>query len=191
MQLFADATKTLSIVLPAYNEDGRIQSTLLETLHYLERRRDREGPAFTYEVIVADDGSKDATTKCEMVPNASFCAYAPHYNHTGSPWILQGSMAWMLYVSYACRVTRARCGVGIEGIRSRLTVDLAAGSNSCDHRAMQCAAALQQRVGSTFSLLMQMAQRQWRRWKSSRQRSSGCWLLMQVLCIVHTRLADG
>lgn len=66
-QLFAEATKTLSIVLPAYNEDGRIQSTLLETMRYLERRRDREGPAFTYEVIVADDGSKDATTRCVCV----------------------------------------------------------------------------------------------------------------------------
>ncbi len=66
VNLFADATKTLSIVLPAYNEDGRIQSTLLETLCYLERRRDREGPSFTYEVIVVDDGSKDNTTKYDV-----------------------------------------------------------------------------------------------------------------------------
>lgn len=30
---------------------------------YLQRRRNRQGPAFTYEVIVADDGSRDATPR--------------------------------------------------------------------------------------------------------------------------------
>lgn len=71
VHLFADATKTLSIVMPAYNEDGRIQSTLLETLSYLERRRDREGPSFTYEVVVVDDGSRDNTTKYGEVEECS------------------------------------------------------------------------------------------------------------------------
>lgn len=28
---------------------------------YLQRRRDQRGPYFTYEVIVVDDGSQDAT----------------------------------------------------------------------------------------------------------------------------------
>lgn len=30
---------------------------------YLQRRRDRQGPYFTYEVIIVDDGSKDDTVK--------------------------------------------------------------------------------------------------------------------------------
>lgn len=64
--ILGEASKTLSIILPAYNEDGRIQSTLTEALTYLQRRRDREGPGFTYEVIVADDGSKDATSRVAM-----------------------------------------------------------------------------------------------------------------------------
>lgn len=28
---------------------------------YLQQRRDRQGPHFTYEVIVVDDGSRDGT----------------------------------------------------------------------------------------------------------------------------------
>jgi dolichyl-phosphate beta-glucosyltransferase len=56
------ATKSLSVVIPAYNETIRLPSTLEETMTYLQRRRDRSGPNFTYEVIVVDDGSSDDTT---------------------------------------------------------------------------------------------------------------------------------
>jgi len=59
--LFSEASKTLSIVIPAFNEEDRLPSTLEETLAYLQRRRDRQGPNFTYEVIVVDDGSRDRT----------------------------------------------------------------------------------------------------------------------------------
>lgn len=30
---------------------------------YLQQRRNKQGPAFTYEIIIVDDGSKDATAK--------------------------------------------------------------------------------------------------------------------------------
>jgi dolichyl-phosphate beta-glucosyltransferase len=59
--LLADATRALSVVIPAYNEADRLPATLDETMAYLARRRDREGPYFTYEVIVVDDGSTDGT----------------------------------------------------------------------------------------------------------------------------------
>ncbi|KAL4854070.1 Dolichyl-phosphate beta-glucosyltransferase [Chlorella vulgaris] len=54
-------TKTLSVIIPAYNEQERLPATLQEIISYLHRRRDREGPYFTYEVIVVDDGSDDGT----------------------------------------------------------------------------------------------------------------------------------
>lgn len=46
---------TLSIVIPAYNEERRIGATLARVTDYLDARRGR------YEVIVVDDGSRDAT----------------------------------------------------------------------------------------------------------------------------------
>lgn len=59
--VWAPATKQLSVVIPAYNEEDRLPGTLDETLGYLQRRRNKQGPAFTYEVIIVDDGSKDST----------------------------------------------------------------------------------------------------------------------------------
>lgn len=55
------ATRSLSIVVPAYNEQDRLGSTLEATISYLQQRRNRKGPHFTYEIIIVDDGSKDGT----------------------------------------------------------------------------------------------------------------------------------
>uniref|UniRef100_A0A7P0Z4I2 ALG5 dolichyl-phosphate beta-glucosyltransferase n=1 Tax=Homo sapiens TaxID=9606 RepID=A0A7P0Z4I2_HUMAN len=55
-------TKQLSVVVPSYNEEKRLPVMMDEALSYLEKRQKRD-PAFTYEVIVVDDGSKDQTSK--------------------------------------------------------------------------------------------------------------------------------
>ncbi|XP_032150373.1 dolichyl-phosphate beta-glucosyltransferase isoform X3 [Sapajus apella] len=55
-------TKQLSVVVPSYNEEKRLPVMMDEALGYLEKRQKRD-PAFTYEVIVVDDGSKDQTSK--------------------------------------------------------------------------------------------------------------------------------
>ncbi len=49
------ATPFLSIVIPAYNEERRIGSTLEVVLRYLGDQQ------YTWEVLVADDGSADGT----------------------------------------------------------------------------------------------------------------------------------
>eukprot|EP00877_Chromochloris_zofingiensis_P010328 jgi/Chrzof1/5549/Cz16g07060.t1 len=59
----SEPTKSLSIIIPAYNEEDRLPGTLNETISYLQQRRNKQGPAFTYEIIIVDDGSKDATAK--------------------------------------------------------------------------------------------------------------------------------
>ncbi|KJE89135.1 hypothetical protein CAOG_08434 [Capsaspora owczarzaki ATCC 30864] len=52
------ATVDLSLIVPAYNEEKRIDLMLEDALGVLEKR-----PApFKYEVILVDDGSKDGTT---------------------------------------------------------------------------------------------------------------------------------
>lgn len=50
----------LSIIVPAYNEQARLPSMLNETLTYLTFRT-TQNASFTWEVIVVDDGSRDAT----------------------------------------------------------------------------------------------------------------------------------
>lgn len=48
----------MSIVIPAFNEEERISSTLSSILAYLETR-----PEFSCEIIVVDDGSSDKTSE--------------------------------------------------------------------------------------------------------------------------------
>jgi dolichyl-phosphate beta-glucosyltransferase len=64
--IWSPATKQLSIVIPAYNEEDRLPATLDEALGYLQRRRNASGPAFTYEIIIVDDGSSDTTGTVAM-----------------------------------------------------------------------------------------------------------------------------
>eukprot|EP00232_Nephroselmis_pyriformis_P007200 CAMPEP_0182894294 /NCGR_PEP_ID=MMETSP0034_2-20130328/24993_1 /TAXON_ID=156128 /ORGANISM="Nephroselmis pyriformis, Strain CCMP717" /LENGTH=328 /DNA_ID=CAMNT_0025028073 /DNA_START=111 /DNA_END=1093 /DNA_ORIENTATION=- len=61
--LWSAPTKDLSLVMPAYNEEERIASTMDETLRFLRTKQQRAGGegAFTYEIIVVDDGSRDNT----------------------------------------------------------------------------------------------------------------------------------
>jgi dolichyl-phosphate beta-glucosyltransferase len=49
------ATCYLSIVIPAYNEEGRLPATLDRIDQYLSRRD------LSYELLIVDDGSRDAT----------------------------------------------------------------------------------------------------------------------------------
>src|ERR1700722_1394080 len=48
--------ETLSIVIPAYNEERRLPATLDRILAYLER-----SPIQVSEILVVDDGSRDGT----------------------------------------------------------------------------------------------------------------------------------
>ena len=49
--------KKLSVVIPAYNEESRIEKTLLDVDAYLEKQ------GYEYEIIVVDNNSKDKTSE--------------------------------------------------------------------------------------------------------------------------------
>jgi len=53
----------LSLVVPAFNEETRLPSCLLETIKYLKNRVLEDPKNFGYEVIVVDDGSNDKTSR--------------------------------------------------------------------------------------------------------------------------------
>lgn len=50
-------TLSLSIIIPAYNEESRLPSYLASILEYLEQKE------ISYEIIVVDDGSQDSTAE--------------------------------------------------------------------------------------------------------------------------------
>eukprot|EP00752_Nemacystus_decipiens_P005067 g4600.t1 len=54
-------SKTLSVIVPAHNEEDRLPGMLKDTFAYLGTRRKTADSSFTYEVIVVDDGSTDGT----------------------------------------------------------------------------------------------------------------------------------
>ncbi|KAI5575004.1 hypothetical protein POPTR_010G204000v4 [Populus trichocarpa] len=56
------AEKYLSLVIPAFNEEYRLPGALDETINYLQQRAAKD-KSFTYEVVIVDDGSADATKR--------------------------------------------------------------------------------------------------------------------------------
>ena len=57
-------TRSLSVIVPAYNEELRIGKMLEPTFAYLEQRA-RADRAFSFEVVVVDDGSRDGTCRVD------------------------------------------------------------------------------------------------------------------------------
>lgn len=56
---------SLSVVVPAYNEQDRLATMVEETTEYLENRIKNDSK-FSYEVIIVDDGSTDDTSKIAL-----------------------------------------------------------------------------------------------------------------------------
>ena len=79
----------LSVVIPAYNEEARIADTLREVVSYLGAQ------AYTWEVLVVDDGSSDATAS--LVKRASEECSDVHLvsvPHGGKGWAVNHGMLW-------------------------------------------------------------------------------------------------
>ncbi|RKP08482.1 nucleotide-diphospho-sugar transferase [Thamnocephalis sphaerospora] len=60
-----NASVTLSVVVPAYNEEERLPLMLDETVGFLDQRK-KSQPDFTYEILVVDDGSRDRTSEMAL-----------------------------------------------------------------------------------------------------------------------------
>ena len=77
----------LSIVIPAYNEESRISGTVEQVIGFLSSR------PYTWEVLVADDGSTDATGRlvadlAALHPNLRLISLC----HRGKGWAVKNAM---------------------------------------------------------------------------------------------------
>ncbi|KAF9132994.1 dolichyl-phosphate beta-glucosyltransferase [Mortierella sp. 14UC] len=57
--------KSLSVVVPAYNESERLPIMMKETLDFLKEKSNRVA-GFTYEILIVDDGSQDSTVRVAL-----------------------------------------------------------------------------------------------------------------------------
>lgn len=59
--LYDPASVTFSLIVPAYNEEGRMHTMMEDTLKYLQKKFPQNRKE--YEIIIVDDGSRDGTTQ--------------------------------------------------------------------------------------------------------------------------------
>ena len=78
----------LSVIIPSYNEEKRIKNTLVSINEYLSRQ------AYDYEIIVVNDGSKDATS--QVVSNLKFeiknLRLIDNKDNHGKGWVVKQGM---------------------------------------------------------------------------------------------------
>ena len=80
-------TPHLSVVIPAYNEEIRISRTIREIVSYLSEQD------YEWEIVVADDGSSDATAR--LVPEAADGdprVRVLSLEHRGKGWAVKNGM---------------------------------------------------------------------------------------------------
>ena len=78
----------LSVIIPAYNEEKRIEKTLLSVHEYLSRQ------SYDYEVIVVNDGSSDNTVvavQC-LTPNIQHLRVIDNKKNHGKGWAARQGM---------------------------------------------------------------------------------------------------
>ncbi|MFH1559796.1 MAG: dolichyl-phosphate beta-glucosyltransferase [Chloroflexota bacterium] len=77
----------LSIVIPAYNEEERIAQTLDTVVRYVQ------GQGYSWEVVVADDGSQDRTASLvEAAARENSGIRLVRLSHGGKGWAVKGGM---------------------------------------------------------------------------------------------------
>ena len=147
------AAPFLSVVIPAYNEEARIAGTLEQVLAYLG------GQGYSWEVVVADDGSTDATP--ELVARlAEERGSVIHYlklPHGGKGWaVKQGMLKAQGEYRFMCD---ADLSMPIEQVARFLPpqmadYDIAIGSRSIPGARRLGEPAMRKAMAKGFSLLV-------------------------------------
>ncbi|KAI7950722.1 hypothetical protein MJO29_009396 [Puccinia striiformis f. sp. tritici] len=87
--LSEEASIKLSVIVPAYNEENRLNTGLTEALDWLEERRtdisttqDPDQIISSYEVLIVDDGSSDQTLHAALQLSISHAQRTNHHPDT-------------------------------------------------------------------------------------------------------------
>ena len=106
----------LSIVIPAYNEEARIVSTLEKVGHYLG------GQPYTWEVLVVDDGSSDATAALAGRWAGEHPGFAlMEASHRGKGWaVRQGMLSSSGRLRFMCDADLAMPIAGLAQFLQRM-----------------------------------------------------------------------
>ncbi len=80
--------KKLSVIIPSYNEEERIEKTLLSVSDYLRKQQ------FEYEILVVNDGSKDNTAKVvkKLESKITHLQLLDNTENHGKGWVTQQGM---------------------------------------------------------------------------------------------------
>lgn len=78
----------LSVILPAYNEQDRIEKTLLDISQFLQKQ------SFDYEILVVNDGSKDKTAQVvsSLVPKIAKLRLIDNRENHGKGYVTKQGM---------------------------------------------------------------------------------------------------
>ena len=144
----------LSVVIPAYNEASRIQSTL-EQLHAYLSLQD-----YPWEIVVADDGSADATSQLvsDYSLSHSDIRLLP-LEHRGKGWaVKQGMLAASGQYLFLCD---ADLSMPVEQISRFLPsgaeeLDIAVGSREITGSRRVGEPALRHLMGRVFNLIIRL-----------------------------------
>jgi len=89
----------LSVIIPAYNEEGRIRKTLLTMDGYLSQVH------YEYEILVVNDGSKDSTASLvrSMEGKVKNLRLVDNQENHGKGWVVRQGMLeakgdWRLFM---------------------------------------------------------------------------------------------
>ncbi len=142
----------LSVIIPAYNEEHRIAGTLDQVIAYLDTRE------YSWEVVVADDGSIDATAT--IVNRAA----AEHPNvrllslpHRGKGWAVKNGM--LAAAGDYRLLCDADLSVSIQQVERMLPpltrdADIVAGSREAEGAARYGEPSRRHLMGRVYNLLV-------------------------------------
>ena len=152
-------TRSISIIIPAYNEEKRLPSTLRQVIAYLRRG----GWPFA-EILVVDDGSTDGTLQVAEQTRAEFPDLRVLRNpgNRGKGYAVRHGMLecrgeWAMY-------SDADLSTPIEELETlwqaieRAGAQVAVGSRALDRRLIGVHQSFfRENVGKVFNLLMRLA----------------------------------